>query len=79
LYQETKKKKNMKTLKFKTDIKCSGCLARVMPHLNNLAGKNTWRVDLLNPEKTLTVESNEIDSIEIIETINKAGFKAELL
>ncbi len=67
----------MKTLKFKTDIKCSGCLARVTPHLNNVTGIESWKVDILTPEKTLTVESNAIESSEIIETINKAGFKAQ--
>lgn len=67
----------MKTLKFKTDIKCSGCLARVTPHLNNKQGIEKWSVDILKPEKELTVETENLDASDVIETVTKAGFKAE--
>jgi copper chaperone CopZ len=67
----------MKTLKFKTDIKCSGCIARVTPHLNNEQGISKWSVDILTPEKILTVETENLDAKDVIETVNKAGFKAE--
>ena len=66
----------MDTLKFKTNIKCTGCLATVTPHLNEAAGENNWQVDLDNPQKILTVETNKDDS-EIISAIKKAGFEAE--
>ena len=66
----------METLKFKTNIKCTGCLATVTPHLNEAAGENNWQVDLDNPQKILTVETDKADS-EIISAIKKAGFEAE--
>jgi copper chaperone len=67
----------MKTLKFKTDIKCSGCLARVTPHLNNEKRISKWSVDILTPEKILTVETENLDAQDVIDAVNKAGFKAE--
>ncbi len=69
----------METLKFKTNIKCTGCVAKVTPLLNNETGIEKWEVDIFNPEKILTVETNNIDSKKILETIEKAGFKAEEL
>lgn len=67
----------MKTLKFKTNIKCTGCVAKVTPFLNDEKGIEKWDVDILNPEKILSVETESINSDKIIEAIEKAGFKAE--
>lgn len=67
----------MKTLKFKSNIKCSGCINRVTPHLNNHAGIEKWKVDIFTPEKILTVEAEGIGANEIIEAVSKAGFAAE--
>ncbi len=67
----------MKTLKFKTNINCSGCVARVTPHLNKQSDINSWSVDTLNPEKILSVEGEFIDAGKIIELVSKAGFKVE--
>lgn len=67
----------MKTLKFKTNIKCSGCIARVTPELDKTPGVKKWSVDILTPDKILSVdyEGNEPDSI--ISAVEKAGYKAE--
>ncbi len=67
----------MKTLKFKTNINCSGCVARVTPHLNKQSDITSWSVDTLNPEKILSVEGEFIDAGKIIELVSKAGFKVE--
>lgn len=66
----------MDTLKFKTNIKCTGCLATVTPHLNETAGENNWRVNLEDPDRILTVESDKTEK-EIIEAVKEAGFVAE--
>ncbi len=65
----------MKTIKFKTNIKCSACVATVTPYLNEAAGENSWKVDLLDPARTLTVETT--DEKKIVEALHKAGYKAE--
>jgi copper chaperone len=67
----------METLKFKTTIKCSGCLAKVTPFLNNENSIEKWNVNIDSPEKTLTVETNETDGEKIIEAVKKAGFQIE--
>ena len=48
----------METLKFKTNIKCTGCLGKVTPHLDSAEGVESWEVDLENPDRILTVNSS---------------------
>ena len=67
----------METLKFKTNIKCSGCVAQVTPHLNAAEQIKDWNVDTSNPNKVLTVEGENLDEIEVKKIIEKAGFTAE--
>ncbi len=68
----------METLKFKTNIKCGGCIAAVTPHLNAKNAITNWEVDIENPDKILTVNSNgDLSDQEVIKTLEKAGYKAE--
>lgn len=69
----------MKKLQFKTNIKCGGCLATVTPHLNTLEGVQNWNVDLNNPDKILTIESEQVSYEQVKQAVNAAGFKAESL
>ncbi len=66
----------MKTLKFKTNIKCPGCLSKVTPVLNDTDAISSWNVNILTPEKTLTVETETLKASEIIELIKQMGFTA---
>jgi copper chaperone CopZ len=66
----------METIKFKTNINCSGCIAKVTPHLNEAAGENNWNVDTANPAKILSVAGNASE-YKIKEAVEKAGFKIE--
>ncbi|WP_298741273.1 heavy-metal-associated domain-containing protein [uncultured Chitinophaga sp.] len=68
----------MKTLKFKTNIKCSGCVATVTPFLNEVAGRDGWEVNLESPERTLTVTTDKaVAEGDVIAAMQKAGYKAE--
>jgi copper chaperone len=67
----------MKTLKFKTNIKCGGCIATVTPHLNALDGVENWKVDLENPDRVLSVESSRATESQIIDSVITAGYKIE--
>ncbi|MCA0398855.1 MAG: heavy metal transport/detoxification protein [Bacteroidetes bacterium] len=68
----------METLKFKTTIKCSGCIAKATPFLDEKVGKDNWEVDVQNPEKLLTVvNDNNLTEDEVIKAVQEAGFKAE--
>ncbi len=71
--------KNNKTLKFKTNINCGGCLAKVTPFLNNADGICHWDVDTANKDKILSVNSEGITEEEVIQKVQEAGFKIELL
>lgn len=68
----------MDTIKFKTTIKCSGCVAKVTPFLDAALGEDNWEVDISDPSKVLTVvgEKNEKS---IVDAVQKAGYKAEKL
>ena len=68
----------MDTLKFKTNIKCGGCMSTVTPFLNKTAGENNWQVDLSDPQRILTVESDKSED-EIIAVVKEAGFEAKIV
>lgn len=68
-----------KELKFKTNLNCSNCVAKVTEDLNSASGVEKWEVDTDNPDKILSIDSTGISSEEVIEIIEKKGFKAEEL
>lgn len=68
----------MDTIKFKTTIKCSGCIAKATPFLDETVGKDNWEVDIQNPDKVLTVvKDTEFNEDDVINAVQKAGFKVE--
>jgi copper chaperone len=67
----------METVQFKTNIKCSGCIATVTPALNELVGQDNWEVDLQSPDKILTISTDDASTQEIKQAVEKAGYKAE--
>lgn len=67
----------MSTLKFKTNINCSGCVAKVTPVLNELPGIIKWEVDTTAAQKILSVESSELKADDVKQALSKVGFKAE--
>lgn len=67
----------MPQVKFKTNIKCSGCLAKVTPFLNNEPEIENWEVNIYTPEKTLTVKTKTGNVQQVIEAVKLSGFIAE--
>lgn len=67
----------MTTYKFKTDIKCGGCLDKVRPHLDAKEEISHWEVDLSDPARVLTVQADDTTAEELVDTVRKAGFKAD--
>ena len=65
------------TLKFKTNINCMGCLAKVTPELNQLTAIENWEVDIQSKEKILTVTASSEKEAEIVQAVEKAGFRIE--
>jgi copper chaperone len=69
-------KETMKTLQFKTNINCGGCIATVSPALNNNDKIQKWDVDTKSANKTLTITTDYNDT-ELKEILKKVEFKAE--
>jgi len=68
-----------KNLQFKTNINCGGCVAKVTPFLNEADGISHWEVETTNKYKILSVHSDGITKEEVIQKVQEAGFKIELL
>ena len=66
----------METLKFKTNIKCGGCVATVTPFLDSDEDIENWQVDLESADRVLTVET-EYSADEIKDIVKKAGYSAQ--
>ena len=69
----------MKTIEVKTNIMCGSCVAKVTPVLNETIGEENWKVNTQNPDKVLTVSSNSLTENEVIQAVQKAGYKAQSL
>ena len=67
----------MKILKFKTNLECSNCEARVKPFLDKKEGVTSWKVDTDHPDKILTVETESLEAKDIIKIVKRTGFVAE--
>jgi copper chaperone len=61
---------------FKTNIQCSNCLSKVSTKLNAQTEIHTWEVDLQDPNRTLTVETETLAPEDIRKAVLKAGFIA---
>jgi len=69
----------MKKYQFKSDIKCTGCMAKVAPFLDQHSGIKKWEVDIFTPQKVLTVESDDLTEEEIKKLVKEAGFNAQTI
>lgn len=70
----------METLKFKTTIKCGGCIAGVTPVLNHIEGIEKWEVDTVNPDKILTVTAAAaLKPDTVITALAAKGYRAEAI
>lgn len=69
----------MKEYQFKTNINCGGCVAKVTPKLNENPDIKEWNVDTTNPEKILTVKTDNLMADDVKRIVASAGFKAEAI
>lgn len=66
----------MKTLTFKTNINCGGCVDKVTPILDNIKKIESWSVNTQDPNKILTIESDQLTTSELKNALEKVGFNA---
>ena len=69
----------MKTYKFKTTIKCDGCIATITPILDKEERIKNWNVDTSHPDNILNVTGEDISSDEIVAALNEAGYGARVI
>jgi copper chaperone len=73
------KHNQMETLQFKTNINCAGCIARVAPKLESTKGILNWKVDTANPNRVLTVETDNLSKDVVMAAVKEAGFNIQPL
>lgn len=66
----------MKEMKFKTNISCGNCLAKVKPLLDANKAIKEWSVDLKSDDRILVI-SGDVTADEVKKSVLKAGFIAE--
>ena len=58
---------------------CGSCIAKVTPYLEANNEIKHWEVDTQNPNKILTVETDNLSDETVREIVRQAGYKAEKL
>lgn len=72
----------MKTLRFKSSLKCNGCVNAIKPGMEAIDDIKSWRVFLDVADKIIEVETDgdeEKITNEVENAVTKAGYKIELL
>jgi len=61
---------------FKTNIKCSACIEKVKPFLDVRYGTDFWTVDLMHPDRLLTIDSDLTDENTLLSGLQELGYQA---
>ena len=69
----------MKTVKFKTNINCGGCIQAITPVLNDLDNIDFWKVDIDNADKVLEVNLDDENEKAVIEAVKNSGYEIEVI
>jgi copper chaperone len=69
----------MEKLRFKTSLKCNGCIKAITPGLESISEIQKWTVDLDTSDKVLEVESFTDISGKVMESVKKAGYEISQL
>lgn len=68
----------METIRFKTNLKCNGCIAAIKSSMDNIEGMIKWEVDLTTPEKEMKAEvESDANTDKIIAAFKSCGYEAE--
>ena len=60
--------------KFKTSLKCNGCIEKITPGMKEIKGITSWYVGLSPPSATLFVESETDTEEAIINAVRRSGY-----
>lgn len=67
----------MKTVKFRTNLKCNGCIKMITPNMDKIEGISVWGVDLEHEDNLLKVQGEGFDELEVVNALEEVGYKAE--
>lgn len=67
----------MKILKFKTNLRCESCLAKIKPLLDGDKTIQSWEVNLAASDKVLTVSGDNVDVSRVKELLKQVGYDAQ--
>ena len=63
-----------------TNLKCSSCLAKLQPRLDNFEGMKSWHADLNHPRKIVYAEVDaNSDLLHVLALIQNEGFEAVIV
>src|SRR3989338_7186766 len=69
----------MKKIKFKTNLRCESCLAKIKPLLDQEGTIQSWEVNLATSDKILTVLGDNVDPSRVKELLKQVGYDAQEL
>jgi copper chaperone len=69
----------MENLRFKTSLKCNGCVNAITPGMQSISSIESWKVDLENPDKLLEIEASSDVTEEVLTAVKKAGYQISRL
>ena len=64
------------TRTFTTNLRCGGCVSKIKPGFDAEPGFRNWSVDLERPERTLTVNGDDVSPSRVKQLVAAAGFEA---
>lgn len=65
----------MSERKYRTNLNCGSCVAKVTPHLDGESRIRRWSVDTQTPDKVLTVEGDGVGADAVGQLVAAAGFR----
>ncbi|MFO0808490.1 MAG: heavy metal-associated domain-containing protein [Gemmataceae bacterium] len=65
----------MTTMRFKTTMRCNGCVEKATPYLDRVPGMVSWSVNTAIPDKVLTVTGDGVTAAGVSDAMAKAGFQ----
>lgn len=65
----------MPVRRYRTNLTCASCVAKVTPFLNGDLQIARWSVDTTAADKTLTIEGHEVPQEQVARHLAAAGFK----
>ena len=69
----------MKQMRFKTSLKCGGCVQNIAGGMNALKGVENWKVDLTSMDRILEVTGDPSLEPEIIRIVTAAGYQISMI